>query len=1228
MDENKDVLKEDTPEDEIKEEVEEESEEEEVEEEDEIKNIDGLKLNKPYYFQSLIEKYDPVLILKEDTPQYNAYSRTCRSDTRRQPVIITDKQLEKINQDHPGFLRPEDVIKYGSNPKKQFNYICPRYWCLKTNTIIDPSELKEEIGDDGKKELVHPTCGKVLDAKDKYVKPGHYIYEFYSSKKRYPGFQTGKHPDGYCLPCCFDKYNTEGRIAAMKECSQESVKKDELRNKINANVFQDEDNKLREALDKPTKTKQKADKEDEYIMGPEKFPLDTGRWGYIQPELEIFLKQNNNDCQISKKNTNIKLNVPCLLRHGIINNKKQSFLACIADLLYYGKDNSKNNIDYIRRKIIENISIDNFIIYQNGNLVSDFKDYNRKISDEEMNKYKNSQLYQKSKSDEEIFYFKTVIGSYENFINYLNDTESIIDYTYLWDIVTMRNKNLFPNGINLIIFKLPRDDITNNVQIICPSNHYSNENYEARKPTVFIVKEGEYFEPIYTYKLTENKFIIEKEFKEYDPHLSINIRTILKETIKPIINQLCKPLISIPTMKFKQAVLPFYIIDKLITYKYTIIQFVMNFNNKIIGIRASSPKNPNLIGFIPCFPSMMNNLLQDNNSYVYMTDKSIWNTYDDTVEFLIELYNRSKKRKSHADIPCKPELKVIEDNLIVGILTETNQFIQISQPISEMEIDKRFDLPSFRDSNYIADQATSPMTNVDTIITTSMQGDEERKEYINKIKLETNFFDVFRNTIRILLNDYNNITFKEKLEDTLNNEFLIYTTKLEEISQMLKDLVGDNIQFIGDENYYKLIKDTATCLIKNKEDCEEDGNICGYSRDDNCNLILPIKNLLTKKDNKDVYFKKIADEIIRYSRVKQFMLKPQVFLSFGNIQYNLNDNEIILLQSLLTQDYFEGLIPTISSKFIKYNSYDEVEPIQTQYYNNSYKFSGLNMDVKCLMPYESIKSSKWNKCFPSSFMEMPYETEIACTYQIVIDIVSKSVNKEISINEIKSELTNEYKLLLEKTNNKTLIDILAIEGKKILGDQLLSQKITIDDFIYNSNYFLTPMDIWIILEKYSISAAFISTTNILQTNYENNIFLTRPNKDKDMDKIIFIIIPGLKHEKIPNYKVVVNTEKDMQIGISQLKQECILKIREAEKSAKSIESFINQFQKPKQKKKVLKIDESEEIEVIATKPTKLLKKKISIDLDNNVDTIEIKPKKTPKTNKNKTKKILKESIIH
>jgi hypothetical protein len=185
--------------------------------------------------------------------------------------------LEKINKEHQGFLRKEDVIKYGSDPNNQFNYICPRYWCLKNNTIVDPKDLKEVIDKNGKKELQHPTCGKVLDENDKVVKPGYYIYEFYKDKyvkatkntvnegdkvealdndiwlkgiinkiiqinnekkynyeiktndnktivttidnirhkyKRYPDFQVDKHPDGYCLPCCFAKYNTVVRIKA------------------------------------------------------------------------------------------------------------------------------------------------------------------------------------------------------------------------------------------------------------------------------------------------------------------------------------------------------------------------------------------------------------------------------------------------------------------------------------------------------------------------------------------------------------------------------------------------------------------------------------------------------------------------------------------------------------------------------------------------------------------------------------------------------------------------------------------------------------------------------------------------------------------------------------------------------------------------------------------------------------------------------------------------------
>ena len=67
-----------------------------------------------------------------------------------------------LNKQNEGFLKKEDVIKYGSDKDKQHNYICPRYWCLKTNSVILPSELEEKTDAEGNKYLEHPTCGKIL----------------------------------------------------------------------------------------------------------------------------------------------------------------------------------------------------------------------------------------------------------------------------------------------------------------------------------------------------------------------------------------------------------------------------------------------------------------------------------------------------------------------------------------------------------------------------------------------------------------------------------------------------------------------------------------------------------------------------------------------------------------------------------------------------------------------------------------------------------------------------------------------------------------------------------------------------------------------------------------------------------------------------------------------------------------------------------------------------------
>ena len=1190
-------------------EEEQEEQEEIIEEEykDGVRKIDGMKLNKPYYFQTQIEKKDPILILKEDTKEYNAYSRTCLSDKRRQPVILTDSQLQKINKEHPGFLREQDVIKYGSDKNHQFNYICPRYWCLKSNTFIDPNDIEIIKGEKVHNPKKGPSCGKVLPKKDKKVKPGYYIYEF--NDKSYPGLIPDKHPNGLCLPCCFKNYNTEGRIKSKQRCLDKEKKP--------------EDKKEEKVKD--------VTKEEAYILGPDKFPLDIGRWGYLPGEIQTILHEVNADCQISKTNTNIKENHPCILRHGVEISKKQSFIAAISDEIFFGKRiiDSENrlttkvakvlSIKEMRERIIKSINIDSFIKYQNGNLVSDFNDPDRKV---EPQKYQNSKLYKKINFNipEENAYFIKVISAFENFKSFLSDDDVVIDHTYLWDIVSMPNKYLFPDGVNLIILQLPHDDITNNVQLICPTNHYSSEFYQARKPSIILIKEDGYYEPIYSYLTDGKKLTITKEFKERDPKLSKTMRAVFKELIKPFFELICRPLDSMPTIyTAKRPLLLYNLVQKLDEYEYRILKLVMNFNNKIIGVVAEEPSASERKGFIPCYPSALDENLKKDLDYVFMNDESLWNTYTDTVQFLNKLDKRSKKRRNEAAIPCKPAFKIVEDEMVVGILTNTNQFIQISEPIRVDEVNKDLDLPSITDDDYIVNPKAKPMIQSDSQIITQNTVDVVREDYIKKIKLETSFYNIFRNTIRILLNNYENIKVREKIESEMLKEYIIYSEKLSNINKLLRQLVGDKIQFVGDENYYKLINEVSTCIVKDKDKCRDTPNLCVVTENGKCNLILPEKNLITNKENEPIYFGRMADELIRYNRIKSFMLQPQIYLSFGNIGYNLRENEIILVQSTLTQEYFDNLIPATTNKYIKYNSYDETEPIITQVYDN--KIPSLdqaigrkNEQVCDKVEKDHVTSSIWRKCFPQNYTEIEYSKYNFCTFNFIKDLIEKKTGEKFSINEIKNELYDEYKKYIsdEETKHK-IVDILIIEGKKTLGDQVHAGTLSFASFIYTDNYFLTTMDLWLLVNRFKIPTIFICQQFILQSNYQNHEFVGYGNLE---DKFAFILIPGFRPENVPNFKIVKSNKGDIFISLKEISEECIDNIENSIRNKITIEEYLREFVMPKktvyQKKKPLLIESDSEPKEIKQK-----KKKIIIE-----ETKPVSLEKEIQKNKKPSRKIL------
>jgi hypothetical protein len=160
-------------------------------------------------------------------------------------------------------------------------------------------------------------------------------------------------------------------------------------------------------------------------------------------------------------------------------------------------------------------------------------------------------------------------------------------------------------------------------------------------------------------------------------------------------------------------------------------------------------------------------------------------------------------------------------------------------------------------------------------------------------------------------------------------------------------------------------------------------------------------------------------------------------------------------------------------------------------------------------------------------------------------------------------LFEEYKKYLDKYIEK-IVDILILEGKKTLGDQVSGGIISFSNLIYTDNYFFTTFDLWLLVTKYEIPTVFISPHYILQTKYSKRTFIAYGERN---DQFAFIIIPGFTAEKIPTFKLITSSEKEAFISIDKLSGECLDNIQEALNNKESIESYLEKFTKPNTKKK-------------------------------------------------------------
>ncbi len=1091
------------------------------------KNITGMRIADPNPFFKAMHEKDPTLFLTESDGKYNAYSRVCPWNKRKQPVILTDEEKERIDKEHPGSY--EQAIKYGSDPKKQFWYICPRYWDLKNNTSLTDKEVKS-----GK-------YGGLIPQNAKTVPAGTNIWEFSDAEGAVPRTHVGKdgkyvqhhpgflkkdiHPDGKCVPCCFASWDKPAQKKRREQCGQNEREDD--------------------GLDKSRSKFESKQDVDEYIKGPEKFPLEEGRFGYLPFIVQKFIDTDNKTCQISAINKNLKKNQPCYLRRGTENNKIKSFLACIADIYSEKNNNQVLTIEtFVNEKLIKMITPDTFVSLQNGSLISEFQSKNIENVDIDLDVLKDSAIYSKLKTSDNI-QLKRIASALQNFTEYLKSPSSQIDYTYLWDLICQPNDLLFAKGINLTILNLPQDDVTANINIICPTNYYSLSKFDPKKDTAIIMQKYEYFEPIYiVVDKSKTNLVNITTTKLYTPELMSKVPNLkkLSTTIQDIYSSMCKPMSSLPKayrykeIKFKRN----HTLEKTIAilnkYNMKVQSLVINYDDKVIGLNI---ENSDQIGFIPCFPSG----IISSYELVDMENKKQQKNLEETVQFLNMVSDETK-----GEILCKPVVKILEGKLIVGLLTETNQFVPLVEP--ELDTDQSIK-HTIQDENFFQ---------VNKVTQTSKKIDKKREEYVKKIKLETELYNAFRNKLRTLLNNFKNKNIRDEIEGISNSAQMVYYLQLERLIRLIKNLMSEDVEFVPVTN------NSITRIEANLKK----GDV----------ILIPKKNLLSKLDNEEIYYSKISDELIRYVRIKQFMFAPNMFLSFTDLKYNLNADEIILLQSLLSSDYFDDLIPDVSNKYVSFNSYDTAMPNISQKYDNEYMEKEETI-VEDKMESEKVTNGKndnnkkqvfelYNTCpistkditaklkmkFRGGYKDIVFSsTNSNCTFDVALTLVNNtSPSQNADINSIKYKLVEKYQELFA-IYSPEMIAMFDYYGYMVLSKELANGQITIENMIMNEEYHLTNFDLILISDIYDIPLTMIAP-KVFKENQNEYLSMNIKNENTYIVRTSTVN----KYEKtIPTFKMIINKEGDALLNISKLPEESIR--NEITRQTNTVVELLKSFQK-------------------------------------------------------------------
>ena len=1045
------------------------------------KAIDGKSLMRPNIFFERLEQRDPKLFLTKKQGKFDAYSRMCAFSESRQPVILTQQEKDEIDKNYQGSY--DKSVEYGTGQEK-FHYICPRYWCLLNNVSLTEEQVK-----DGQ-------CGKVIPHKALTVPVGHYVYEFFNttmhidSKGKYnmmnPGFMNkNKHPDNLCIPCCFKNFDSISQKKRRDQCIVNNV----------------EDNNNDENT-KETENKQKNDikipSKNQYIIDFNTFPIPENRFGFLEPAYENLFMIDYNNVRSENNSHILKNNTPALLRYGVNNNDNKSFLECLAAVFVKEKKIKPRSIDHFIDAIISSITLDDFIRYNNGTLVSIFKN-NDKIPIINIEDHRDTLLYKSldlMNNTHEMFLEESIM-SFENFKHYLKDKQTVVDHTYLWDLVCDPHNPILNTSYNLIIMEKDNSDITNNINFLCPTNSYSNNTYNPNNKTIMMIKQDNLYELITSVKMVSGeKPDFKLVFNMNEPNVE-SISEIMKNILKHV-NKYCGPLNSMPKLyTFERNLYAIDVVGILINHDYHVANQVINYQHKVIGLQIKENEDRTNTFFIPTYPSEIIKKVE-----IVTIDDIKWDNYENTLKRLKAVYEKTGRK-----IKCIPKLKVLEDELVVGFLTMTNQFIQITPPFENTTTyDMNLKIEVLNDVNHIV---------ADKVLNMEKEGNKKRLTMVRNIRLESDFYVAFKNNIRLIIqNDEASVEAIKYINNIINSDEIIYRNKMLKMTKYMSEIIKDHIHFVeySDDVLDSIDKTNITSCLNN---IDGDKPYCTVTENGTEVLSIPQYNLNDDSiDNSVLYVEKISDEIIRNKDTQQYLLSIDATIRFSDIYYNINRDEIIISNDSINTVFKDDNIISKAESFYKYigqNTYYNATPEISQEYSDIIVRTPDIEDVEsgsdaCIVKNSAklIGNSSWNKKLKQG-QEVLFSNSVTCSFYVCCYLYNIMYSKDIDMINVKKHVFDVYDKYMNPYYDN-IKSILKNQGKSKYIDKLNNDdnELSLFDIIIDNNdYVLSNLDLIAFVEDMKIPVVLFSNTNFIEMRI-NKKYIIIDSNNLEKQKYFFI----------------------------------------------------------------------------------------------------------------------------